>query len=387
MRLFLIRITLILIGVILALVLGELLLKTLYPQKTLSKLQAVSFKCFEEGEHRWVKLKSNKECLLHSTSGAFEDVLVKTNSLGLRGPEIIKEKPQDLHRVLFIGDSFTMGWGVKEEEAYPKVVESILKEKAPNIKFESVNAGFTAAGPSGYYLYTKLYGLDLNPETLVIGFYIGNDISARLDVEWEKTDNNGLPLKLHSKTVYIDYNGELRFRETALKHQVPYLRNSHLFTFLMDNLFPYSPSPIFSPVIGPVSCVFKKSCPNLDSQKDEIKKLFLAIQEMASQKGIRLVVVIIPIEFQVYDSAFIEEKYGMTIPLLPSEKRYPNEFFGQFFKEFNIDYIDLLPIFEQNTHLQTYYLLDDHWNPLGQYIAAEVISDKLLEYLNNEEKK
>lgn len=381
MRLFLIRITLIFTGIAIALAAGEVFLKTFYPQKTLARLQAISFKCFEEGEHRWVKLKANKECVLHSSNGAFEDVVVKTNSLGLRGPEISKEKSQNSHRVLFIGDSFTMGWGVKEEEAYPEVAETLLNQKAPNIKFESINAGFTAAGPSGYYLYTKLYGLDLSPEAIVIGFYIGNDITSRLDIEWEEKDNHDLPVTVRSKTIYIDYNGELRFRKAPLKHKVPYLRNSHLFIFLVDRLFPTPSTPEYSPTISPTICVFKKSCLDLDMQKEEVKKLFLAIKEMTLKKRIRLLVVMIPIEFQAYNFPYIEEKYGLPFALLPSEKRYPNDYFGEFFKENNIDYIDLLPYFEQNSQLVTYYPLDDHWNPLGHYIAGEVISDKLLQGL------
>ena len=50
---------------------------------------------------------------------------VTTNSIGLRSPEIRQNKP-DL-RIVCLGDSVTFGWGVPEEDSYPRQLEHLLK--------------------------------------------------------------------------------------------------------------------------------------------------------------------------------------------------------------------------------------------------------------------
>jgi len=47
----------------------------------------------------------------------------RTNSRGMRDREYPSSKGSNL-RILVLGDSFTEGWGVEEQQAYPKVLES-----------------------------------------------------------------------------------------------------------------------------------------------------------------------------------------------------------------------------------------------------------------------
>lgn len=356
----------------------EIYFRLFNPQLTLSRTQFFSFKCFEKGIHRWVKLKSSADCTLKSRNQAFKDVTVKTNSLGLRNPEIGK-KNKETKRILFIGDSFTMGWGVEENKAFPRVVENVLNQTY-KVKAETINAGFIAAGPSGYYIYLKRYGLDLDPDVVVVGFYIGNDITSRLDVEWIDTDEEGLPDVIKSKSSYVDSDGKLRLRNTSIKYNLPFLRDSHTFIFFADRFFPKQPQ-VYDPVITPLICLFKKTCQDMDKAKDEVKKIFKGIKKLTDEKGIKLLVAMIPIEFQAYDYPYLEEKYGLTIPLLPSDKRRPNVYFSHFFEEQKIEYVDLLPILQQNQDIPAYYEFDDHWNPTGHRIAAEAIKGQILEYL------
>ena len=53
---------------------------------------------------------------------------MKINPLGLRDREdITKEKPPGVYRIVVLGDSTTVGWGVPFEKLYPKLLERSLK--------------------------------------------------------------------------------------------------------------------------------------------------------------------------------------------------------------------------------------------------------------------
>ena len=55
------------------------------------------------------------------------------NSLGLRDSEEALEQPE----IIFLGDSFTMGWGVEQDESFPELMEDKLQQKSLNTAISS----------------------------------------------------------------------------------------------------------------------------------------------------------------------------------------------------------------------------------------------------------
>ncbi|MCB0333512.1 MAG: SGNH/GDSL hydrolase family protein, partial [Bdellovibrionales bacterium] len=105
----------------------------------------------------------------------FQGVPVRTNSCGMRGKEISTIKPERTYRVAFLGDSFTFGWGVNEEEAFPWIVEKILQEHAS----EGVNVEIINMGVPGYSTFQQVAlfeekGLDFAPDAVVL-YFVDND--------------------------------------------------------------------------------------------------------------------------------------------------------------------------------------------------------------------
>src|SRR5687768_1727113 len=43
---------------------------------------------------------------------------LRTNSLGCRGPEVAREKPSGVFRIVLLGDSVAFGWGVDDEVTF-----------------------------------------------------------------------------------------------------------------------------------------------------------------------------------------------------------------------------------------------------------------------------
>src|SRR3569832_2929654 len=52
-------------------------------------------------------------------------VHVHTNALGFRERRLPGPKPAGTSRIVVVGDSFTQGYGVSEEEAFPRQLEAL----------------------------------------------------------------------------------------------------------------------------------------------------------------------------------------------------------------------------------------------------------------------
>lgn len=81
--------------------------------------------------HRW---RAN-------TSFPYGYVQLTTNDKGLRGPPIAYEKPAGTERILFLGNAMLVSRGLTLEDTFPKVTQTVLREKKPTV--EVINTGVT----------------------------------------------------------------------------------------------------------------------------------------------------------------------------------------------------------------------------------------------------
>ncbi len=68
------------------------------------------------------------------------DFLLRTNSLGLRGDEIVLPKPAGTYRIVCLGDERTAGIDVSEEETFCQQLQTLLQSRS-QLKIEVINAG------------------------------------------------------------------------------------------------------------------------------------------------------------------------------------------------------------------------------------------------------
>lgn len=91
------------------------------------------------------------------------------NSKGLRDREYPLEKPDGIKRILVLGDSFTWGYGVADEQVYTEVLEQRLSA------FEVINTGVSGWGTDQEYLFLVNEGTLYSPDVVVLAFFIMND--------------------------------------------------------------------------------------------------------------------------------------------------------------------------------------------------------------------
>ena len=97
----------------------------------------------------------------------FLGVPVSINDLGLRGKATSLAKPPRTFRVLVVGDSITFGYGVKDTEAYPPVLEQLLNRDCRG-RYEVLNGAALGGGLGDYYHFLATKGHLLQPDLLIV---------------------------------------------------------------------------------------------------------------------------------------------------------------------------------------------------------------------------
>jgi len=113
--------------------------------------------------------------MIPSRDGSFEGMQVRTNREGMRGAELAPEDPA-LFRLACLGDSFTFGFGVPEEETYPAVLQRILAASPapPGRRYEVLNLGVVGYNTRDEAVVLERKALPLHPSLVVVG-YVLND--------------------------------------------------------------------------------------------------------------------------------------------------------------------------------------------------------------------
>ena len=98
---------------------------------------------------------------------------LSTNSLGFRGPE-----PNGFPRrpILFLGDSFTLGYGVSDGEEYPARIANALRQRHGNQAPPVVNAGIGDSG-NGFWVKFLRREADAMQPRLVVMQLLDNDFA------------------------------------------------------------------------------------------------------------------------------------------------------------------------------------------------------------------
>jgi len=93
---------------------------------------------------------------------------VKTNSHGFRNSEEMKEQ-DDVVRILAIGDSFTFGAYVNNEDTWTAWLETLLNRRYfPDVEYQVLNAGFPGYTITDEIDYMKAKGLAVQPDLVIL---------------------------------------------------------------------------------------------------------------------------------------------------------------------------------------------------------------------------
>jgi hypothetical protein len=101
---------------------------------------------------------------------------VAINAHGLRDRRQTYEKPPGTFRIVLLGDSFVEAVQVQQWEGVAERLEQALNQDASQ-PIEVVNAGVAAYGTAQEYLLLDKMGEQLQPDLVIVFFFVGNDIT------------------------------------------------------------------------------------------------------------------------------------------------------------------------------------------------------------------
>lgn len=129
------------------------------------------------------------------------------NSFGFREREFSRTKESDVYRIAVVGDSFTYGQGIKENERFTNVIESRLNEFAG--QYEVLNFGRPGAETIDHLAFLDDFILPVTPDFVLLQWYLndpeGHDKTGRPKVKYRLIPSDVLAgfLHTHSALYYL----------------------------------------------------------------------------------------------------------------------------------------------------------------------------------------
>lgn len=299
------------------------------------------------------------------------------NGHGHRDDEVSLEKPPGVFRILVLGDSFTVGANVRQEEAYPQVLERLLNANAASgRRFEVVNTAVGGWEPFQYAQYYEHYGRAFEPDLVLVGFFVGNDAYNPLDAVDE------LPTAVLGRRV-----SRRAASQPLTAVRVFLLEHSHLARRLFQRATPHAlvftrtRCDAFTDEYLAVQRERLSNHLRRDAEREALVANSVAqierIRQLTAADGIPLLIVLLPDENQLNPA--LQDR------LIPADERdrydfdMPQTLLRERFAALGIPTLDLLPVFRQDP--RCLYMNDTHWTPEGHLLAARAIAVWLDSYL------
>jgi lysophospholipase L1-like esterase len=165
-RNFLFSTLLLVVSVVLMLGVGEAVLRV--KNSTMSNYDIEMWRYARD-----LKFRSDNPLLGHdhvkNSSALLQSVLIRTNEWGLRGAPTPPRDP-NVRRILFLGSSITLGWGVNEQDTETEQLRKMFE--ADGQKVEVLNAGIGNYNAERYVerFFSELK--DLNPSDIVVQYFL-----------------------------------------------------------------------------------------------------------------------------------------------------------------------------------------------------------------------
>jgi lysophospholipase L1-like esterase len=341
------------------------------------------------------------------------DYVFRSNSQGLRGPEISVERPPGTLRVAVLGDSFVAGYGVRDQDTLTHRLAELLDINEATRAVQVINLGRVGASTVRELDVYQLRGRKYRPDVVVLMYCLHNDLAEILGEQTREESRAWRPAGM-TRRIACDLFPNLYFELAIWKQSQETKRR----------LGPRSESEL----LQALSAQTLQSGGNIDNARaryhnipqtirDSLEQgtfndwqVFMAcydpqrirralyptgefltqawqrtehyldlLDATARADGAKLVLAVIPAAVQVDPSAnqFAQSLgYDVATDWL-TENSDTQELLARWAEQNHVDYLDLSDEFRRSSE-PLYYPQDGHFNSAGQAKAAKQLAQFLI---------
>lgn len=256
--------------------------------------------------------------------------------------------------IVTVGDSWVFGYGVDDEQAWPRLVGDNLPAHPV------VNLGLVGSSPQQYLRVYQTFGMPLRPRLLVFGLFPGNDVEdARLFEKWLEAGSPG------NYDYWRFFGGDVPTMSLT--------KRSHLMVTLAElwkNRQSSYPGKTITLADGSrlrlAPAVIERNAQRSRPGDPAFERVVQTIQEtarLAQSHGTSLLVLLFPTKEAVYLPTVGERSPSPLAPFLPVLDRL------------GIRYLDLTGPLQERARKgeKLYFEIDGHVNRLGNEVIAETV--------------
>lgn len=314
------------------------------------------------------------------------DFKITTNSHGFRSREVSFKKGG--YRVLMLGDSFTFGTGVNDEETFSWLLEDVLRSTPGYEKAEVLNAGTSGSSSVSQVDYFKSEGVQYSPDLVVLNLYTGDDFDQNM------RDSRGIARcsrygMMQAYTKPGDFIARMAWRENPDKAVVRWVcikpstfqgideylhESSRIYRKISDRVLGFRPTLSLLYRLGQVQ--FKTDGQIGGSQRPLARapeagrkyteNLLVQFRDYLSQRGMKLLIHVIPYKNEVRVS---------QVSPFDQESRSTTESLVSFLKTQNIPCVYDASVFEKEEKWinLTYNALQGHYTYSENQVSAAAL--------------
>ncbi|MGC9528010.1 MAG: alginate O-acetyltransferase AlgX-related protein [Limnospira sp.] len=327
------------------------------------------------------------------------------NEFGFNDRDYPLETEPGTFRMLVLSDSFN--WAGGQDGNYTALLENQFQQYYGTHKVDVINAGYPGTHTAEQLALLKKFGLQYNPDLVVLGFFVGNDF---IDADPNRK-------RIIVNDIYIDIDR----REELILFGYPIIGQSRLWLFIQQKYKVFqeaaksrqtSVSPPVQPRVKLVSATDAESEEREQSPGILSREMFLEVERarlefceiedleagdrdaninyildsisemnaILKSRNIQFVVALYPDEFQVNPNLLNQLVSNFDIDLNDYELTCQQNTLKRHLEKENISYIDFTPRFREEHQSRHLYLFQEpHWNSAGNRLAADILFENLVE--------
>lgn len=327
------------------------------------------------------------------TPKGFPDVpyALTIDELGFRNPKKLENC-----EVLMLGDSFTEGSSVSDDQSWPALYAKMSGKKIYNL-------GMSGGNPSTYVESFEKFGLSLSPKRVFCMIYEGNDFKGKGELIERAVKEGSLSRKIRrfQKTFYFRYTLKRLFIKylsisnwnydtppgddnlfSWLPVKLPQTENSKYYAFELKKIIRhYQDKPSFKNSKGCITALLA-----VQKLSDLCEKNNIDFQVVYAPEKSH---VIMPLVKDRLDAEKLRQYFELKIKDLPDAEETKKNFYSyienkedvirEYCQKNNIKFISTTRLLRTSilNGTQAYFTYDQHWSPDGQKVVANFLYNQL----------